>query len=70
MDDALVPAGVCLGDVGHVEGSHAVALAGEVDPPYPTLVLLGHVRGVAVVPDVQGSFRVLRVAQKGSKAVW
>ena len=61
MDDALVPAGVGLRDVGHVEGRHAVALAGEVDPADPTLVLLGHVRGVAVVPDVQRVFRVLRM---------
>ena len=59
VDDTLVPAGVRLGDVGHVEGGHAVALAVEVDPADPALVRVGHVRRVAVVPDVQRVGQVL-----------
>ena len=59
MDQTLVPAGVRLGDVRHVQRGHAVALAVEVDPLYAALVRIGHVRRVAVVPDVQRRVGVL-----------
>ena len=59
MDQTLVPAGVRLGDVRHVERGHAVALAVEVHALHSALVRVGHMRRVAVVPDVQRRVGVL-----------